>query len=186
MIGVCNELYKEKEYEFYVVKAEETMIPREKYDIVTAAGVINWVNKERFLENMNRVTVLNGLIVIYDFWITDNMGDGSTAYTAWYNDTYLQRFPKPPRQENIWQQSDLPGNFTMEKQVRYNMTYEFTLENFVDFMMIQSNVNVQIERGQEAEEEVRSWMYETLSPVFQGEIKTLIFTGYNWYIKKLA
>lgn len=115
MIGVCNELYKEKEYEFYVAKAEETMIPREKYDIVTA---------------------------------------------AWHNDIYLQKFPKPPRQENIWQQSD--------------------------FMMIQSNVNVQIERGQEAEEEVRSWMYETLSPVFQGEIKTLIFTGYNWYIIKLA
>ena len=184
MISVCNELYKKEEYEFYVAKAEETIIPRDKYDIVTAAGVINWVNKERFLENMNQVTALNGQIVIYDFWITDKMADGDTAYTTWYNDKYLQRFPKPPRQETIWQQSDLPENFTMENQVFYNMTYDFSVKDFVDFMMIQSNVNAQIEIGQKTVEEVKNWMYETLSPIFNEEGKTLIFSGYNWYIKK--
>ena len=167
MISVCNELYKKEEYEFYVAKAEETIIPQDKYDIVTAAGVINWVNKERFLENMNRVTALNGQIVIYDFWITDKMAGGDTAYTTWYNDKYLQKFPKPPRQEKIWQQSDLPENFTMEKQIFYDMTYDFSLKDFVDFMMIQSNVNAQIESGQKTVEEVKNWMYETLSPIFQ-------------------
>ncbi len=184
MIRVCNELYKNEEYEFYVAKAEETIIPECKYDIVTAAGVINWVNKERFLENLNQVTALNAQIIIYDFWITDKM-TANAAYTVWYNNQYLQKFPKPPRQENIWQQSDLPGNFVMEKQIFYDMTYDFDLEDFVDFMMIQSNVNVPVERGETTVEEVKNWMYKTLSSIFQGETKTLVFSGYNWYLKKV-
>ena len=33
-------------------------------------------------------------------------------------------------------------------------------------------------------EEVRAWMTERLSNIFTGEKKTLIFSGYNWYIQK--
>jgi len=73
MIGVCEELYKEAGYSFYVAAAEETKIPKVKYDIVTAAGVINWVEREKFLGNMQAVTGKGGLLVIYDFWITDKM-----------------------------------------------------------------------------------------------------------------
>ena len=41
MIDVCEELYSEDSaYTFYASKAEETKIPAEKYDIVTAAGLL--------------------------------------------------------------------------------------------------------------------------------------------------
>ncbi|MCM1202469.1 MAG: class I SAM-dependent methyltransferase [Bacteroides fragilis] len=55
MINICNHLYKDKTYHFYVAKAEETIIPVEKYDIVTAAGVISWVDREKFLNNASQV-----------------------------------------------------------------------------------------------------------------------------------
>ena len=64
------------------------------------------------------------------------------------------------------------------------MTYDFSLSEFVDFMMIQSNVNEKIENGIMTAEEVRAWMTERLSNIFTGEKKTLIFSGYNWYIQK--
>lgn len=54
MIEVCQQLYKDTNYSFYVSKAEENDIPSRKYDIVTAAGVINWVDREKFLKNMIR------------------------------------------------------------------------------------------------------------------------------------
>ncbi|WP_155832362.1 hypothetical protein [Butyrivibrio sp. MC2013] len=50
MVEVCDEIYgTDPTYSFYAAKAEETRIPNEKYDIVTAAGCINWVD-ERFHE----------------------------------------------------------------------------------------------------------------------------------------
>lgn len=35
-----------------------------------------------------------------------------------------------------------------------------------------------------AKAEVREWMTNTLLPIFQHEKETLVFAGYNWYIRK--
>lgn len=183
MIEVCNKLYKGDLYSFYVAKAEETSLPAMPYDIITAAGVINWVDKDAFLHNAESILKSGGLIVIYDFWITDIMEDVS-EYTKWYKEEYLQKFPKPFRKEYVWQQKDLGNAFLLLDQVSYQMTYDFSLTEFVDFMMIQSNVNEKIEKGIMTTEEVREWMTESLSNMFSGECKTLIFSGYNWYIQK--
>lgn len=155
MIEVCKELYgSDPAYSFYVAGAEETRIPKEKYDIVTAAGCINWVDEKKFMDNMAQVLKDKGVIVIYDFGITDRMA-GNDAYTEWYQNEYLKRFPKPPRKEDKWTQDDLPKGFVMEKQTEYDMEYPFKLDAFVDFMLIQSNVNAQIECGKIAAEQVR-------------------------------
>lgn len=184
MVEVCEELYgDDPAYSFYVAKAEETKIPEEKYDFVTAAGCINWVDEKKFMENMSDVLADNGLIVIYDFGITDRMA-GNEAYTRWYQDEYLKRFPKPPRKENKWTQDDLPEGFIMEKQTDYDMEYSFELDAFVDFMLIQSNVNAQIESGSISAEQARDWMIQSLSPVFCDEEKQLVFYGYSWYIRR--
>ena len=96
----------------------------------------------------------DGLIIIYDFWITDQMADNQ-EYTTWYQEEYLKEFPKPPRNEDIWTQKDMPDGFHIEKQVVYKMTYQFSLEEFIDFMMIQSNVNAKIASREKTQEEGR-------------------------------
>ncbi len=125
----------------------------------------------------------NGVVVIYDFGITDRMVENDD-YTRWYRDKYLIRFPKPPRKENKWTQSDLINGFVMEKQTEYDMEYFFTLDEFVYFMMIQSNVNAQIESGRVSADEIRKWMIESLTPVFDGRERQLVFYGYSWYIRR--
>lgn len=183
MVEVCKELYTDLDFEFYVAAAEQTRIPAEPYDIVTAAGVINWVDRELFLNNLQEVMAQGGLLVIYDFWITDKMVDGE-AYTHWYQEEYLRKFPKPPRKENTWCQEDLGKHFELKKQVNHQMQYEFDLNSFIDFMMIQSNVNAQIEEGNKTETEVREWMKNTLEALFGEDRKRLVFEGYNWYVEK--
>ena len=199
MVDACKELYGDNNaYSFYTAKAEETRLPKEKYDIVTAAGCINWVDEKKFMVNMADVMENGGLLVIYDFGITDRMTEKikpesgakvsqsaeSDAYTRWYNDEYLTRFPKPPRKENKWTQEELPEGFTMEKQTEYDMEYSFTLEEFVDFMLIQSNVNTKIESGTISAEEAKEWMTKSLLPIFDNKDRGLIFSGYSWYIRK--
>ena len=183
MIAVCKQIYKDSSYTFYVSKAEENKIPLIPYDIITAAGVVNWIDKDLFLNNAEKILDSNGLIIIYDFWITDRM-DNNYEYTEWVRDKYLKMFPKPYRKEDVWKQFDLTDAFKMEDMVAYDLKYEFSLDEFVDFMMIQSNVNEQIKKGFLSVEEIRNWMISTLLPIFSGQKKTLIFEGYNWYIRK--
>lgn len=183
MIAVCENIYKDSSYTFYVSKAEENEIPMIPYDIITAAGVVNWVDKNLFLNNAEKILSNNGLIVVYDFWITDRM-DNKPEYTEWYQKKYLKMFPKPYRKECVWNQNDLTDAFQMENRVTYDLTYDFSLDEFIDFMMIQSNVNEKIERRVLSVEEVKSWMLSSLQPIFNGERRTLVFEGYNWYIRK--
>lgn len=185
MIEVCKEQYTAAEgYSFYVSGAEEVTTPSEKYDIVTAAGMVNWVDEKRFLEAMKRVTSGEGLVVIYDFGITDKMA-GNPEYTKWYNEEYLKRFPKPPRKENKWGEADMIPGFVIEKQTEYEMEYAFTLDTFVDFMMIQSNVNSKVESGEIAETDAREWMRNSLEPIFENSEKQLVFCGYSWYLRRV-
>ena len=179
MIQVCKTLYNTPGFIFYTAKAEETKIPETPYDIVTAAGVINWVNKNKFLKNMKSVMANNSLLIIYDFWISDKMLEND-AYTDWYQNLYLTNFPKPPRNEETWHQEDMPDNFIIDKQFDYQLNYEYDIDLFIRFMMIQSNVNAQIETGHKTETEIHTWLKTTLEPIFQNKKRTLIFHGYAW------
>lgn len=180
MIQVCKSLYTAPEFTFYTARAEETKPVQTPYDIVTAAGVVNWVDRNKFLENMKLVMAKNSLLVIYDFWISDKMVEND-AYTEWYHSLYLPNFPKPPRNEDVWHQKDFPEGFVMKEQTLYQLQHEFNMDSFVRFMMIQSNVNSQIENGRKTEKEIQNWMETTLEPVFQGNMRTLVFEGYSWY-----
>lgn len=183
MIQVCKAFYNTPEFIFYTAKAEETLIPETPYDIVTAAGVINWVDKDKFLENMKSVMANNALLIIYDFWISDKMLEND-AYTDWYNNLYLTNFPKPPRNEEIWQREDMLDDFIIEKQFNYQLKYEYDIDSFIRFMMLQSNVNIQIDSGHKTEAEIHKWLKSTLKPIFQNKKQTLIFSGYAWICLK--
>lgn len=71
------------------------------------------------------------------------------------------------------------------KEVCGTEEYEFDQDAFIEFMMIQSNVNVKIEGEGKNILDVREWFEQSLEPVFRGEKRTVIFTGYSWYMEKL-
>lgn len=177
MVHICENLYNASGFTFYTAKAEETEIPQTPYDIVTAAGVVDWVEKGRFLENMKCVMAENAPLIIYDFWISDKMV-GNKAYTDWYQNQYLANFPKPPRNETVWEPNNMQAGFSLIKQTVCEMQYEFDVDSFIRFMMTQTNINSKIESGDMAEVEVHDWMWEMLNPIFQGQRRTLIFDGY--------
>lgn len=189
MVRVAKEVCGDgQEYDFMVSRAEEIPAVGGKYDIVTAAGVIQWVDREPFLRNLANIMEERGYVLIYDFAISGQMkGTEGKAYAAWWEERYLKEFPKPYRNEYVWTKEDVePYGFSMLGQVWYGMEYEFDMDSFMDFMMIQSNVNAKIEKGVRGAGEVREWFARTLEPVFcspaGSEKRTLVFTGYSWYM----
>ena len=184
MIAVARDVCASaEEYDFLVSKAEELPAFDKKFDIVTAAGVVQWVDKELFLKEMNNVMSDHGYLLIYDFCISDKM-KGCPAYTAWWHDDYLKEFPKPFRNESVWTKEDVARyGFLMKDQIRHEMEYEFDQDSFIEFMMIQSNVNARIEGSGNPIKNVRKWFEWSTTPLFQGGKRTVIFTGYSWYME---
>lgn len=60
-------------YDFHTANAKDTVIPETPYDNINSAGVINCVDKEQFMLNAEKILKANGILVIYDFEITDMM-----------------------------------------------------------------------------------------------------------------
>lgn len=184
MILAAKEMCGEKEYSFFVSKAENIPKPDKLYDIVTAAGVISWIEETAFLRNTSQIMEKEGILLIYDFWISDNMRE-VPEYTDWFHNEYLKTFPKPPRKEKIWKNEDVaPYGLLIQKQTTYQMEYEFDKDSFVQFMMIQSNVNAKIEGEGKNIEEVKKWFDNSLDKIFEGKKRKLLFSGYSWYIIK--
>ncbi len=183
MVTVARRRYPAPVYTFLTGSAEELVPAEDLYDIVTAAGVTNWLDEERFLENLGGVLHSGGMLLLYDFWITDRM-EGSADYSAWWHKQYLRRFPIPVsgkgagRREWSEDRAALLG-FALERQESFVIPHSFEQEAFVRFMLLQSNVNARIGEAGEILEESRRWFDTTLTPVFQGEEKTLLFDG--WY-----
>ena len=168
--------------DFFTSQAEEIPIPTHQYDIVTAAGVIQWVEQEAFLKKMQQILEKKGVLAIYDFCISDKM-IGKEAYTEWWHQKYLKNFPKPKRNEHVWTNEEVSKyGFQMYKQIKFELTYEFTLSTFIEFMLIQSNVNSKIEGEGQDINTIREWFGESLKEIFEGRPQTLIFEGYSWYI----
>ncbi len=183
MIKAAKELCGDDGYSFAVCRAEkiESETP---YDIVTAAGVVNWVRQGAFLRNLHRYMAKDSCLVIYDFWITDQML-GVSSYTDWWHNRYLPKFPKSYWEEDEWTGDEVRRyGFSMGEYLELGMTWDFDLDSFIRFMMIQSNVNEQIEKGMITEEAARQWFEESLRPIFGGKIGKLVFDGYIWYLKR--
>ena len=184
MIQAASALYDEDGYQFQVCKAEEIEATAGSIDIVTAAGVMNWVDETRFLPLLHTILTDHGLFLLYDFWITDQMEQNS-AYTDWWHHEYLVQFPKPKRKEERWTQKDV-GKYGLQLvlQEEYKTTFEMDKEHFIRFMLLQSNVIAQVEEKGRDLEQVQTWFYDTLSKFWDEERQKLVFQGYNWYITR--
>ncbi len=184
MVQAAAALYTEEGYNFRQSKAEEIEAAPGTFDIVTAAGVINWVDESKFLPLMGSIMKRNGILLIYDFWITDEM-EGKDGFTEWYQKQYLTSFPKPPRKENIWTDEDVRPHFKIFLQENYKTSYPMDKEQFIRFMLLQSNVTAQVEEKGRSLDEVRNWFETTLTPFFkENQKEKLVFAGYNWYLRK--
>ena len=183
MILAAKEMCPEKDYTFFVSKAEETPVPDIPYDIVTVAGALPWIEEGAFLKNLHSI-INRGMVLIYDFWISDRMID-IPEYTDWYHNEYLEKFPKPPRNEMMWTNELVrPYGFQMQKQSTLQLEYTFKMEDFIKFMMLQSNVSTKIEGLGQNEEEIKAWFEDSLRNIFDLQERVLLFYGYSWLLRK--
>lgn len=183
MIAVA-EASGHKQVTYRHAPAEALPFEAESFDLITACGSINWIDRAKFFLEARRVLREPGWVILYDNFITDQMRENE-AYTQWYREHFLLRYPKPPRDERPLTQSECAGYGFAFSQEAYTNELTWSREAYIEFMLTQSNVIVAVDMGDEALSEARAWMHATLKPIVPDDEKaTFLFRGYIWYMQK--
>ncbi|MEZ4861172.1 MAG: class I SAM-dependent methyltransferase [Caldilineaceae bacterium] len=167
---------------FYCAPAEELPFAAQSFNLLTVCGAINWIDRSRFLPEAQRVLQEKGWLVIYDNFITDRMQE-NRAYTAWHQEQFLARYPKPPRDETPLTSAEAANYGFTFAQETYTNELAMSRAQYVEFMLTQSNVIAAVEMGEESLTAAREWMNTSLAGIIPDPAGTFLFGGYLWYLQ---
>jgi SAM-dependent methyltransferase len=163
---------------FVVGQAERLPFTARSFDLVTAAGSLNYTDLPSALAEIARVLTPDGTFLLYDFSVGRSSVSGDEL-AHWF-DSFEQRFPWPPG----WQPFDvreLPlGEYGLrlldytDIEIRLPMAFD----PYLRYMLSEVNVDNAIALGACGAEEARDWCRETLEAVFADGEVTVVIPGY--------
>jgi len=112
---------------------------------------------------------------------------GVEAFSKWYPEVYLKKFPAPKRNNNYnWTNENLVSkNFTLDKEEEFKNPIVYTKNELIGYFSTQSNITAVIEDGQMTYNEVENWLNNELSPFYStNNTRTLNFGNWIKYIHK--
>jgi SAM-dependent methyltransferase len=163
---------------FVIGRAEQLPFAATSFDLVTAAGSLNYTDLPSALAEIARVLTRDGTFLLYDFSVGRHSVTGDEL-ADWFT-TFEQRFPWPPG----WQPFDvreLPlaayGLHLLDYadvETRLPMAFDAYLR----YMLSEVNVDDAIARGACSPAAAVDWCRDTLEPVFANGQMTVVIPGY--------
>ena len=169
---------------FVIAQAERLPFAAGSFDLVTAAGSLNYSDLPSAFAEVARVLSPAGTFLLYDFSPGPRAANGEDLAT-WF-DSFEQRYPWP----DGWQPFDVRElplttygldllSYT-EVEARLAMTFDAYLR----YMLSETNAEHAIASGACSADEVRDWCRETLKPVFANGDVTVVIDGYIATIRR--
>jgi SAM-dependent methyltransferase len=163
---------------FVIGRAERLPFAAGSFDLVTAAGSLNYTDLPSALAEIARVLTPDGTLLLYDFSVGRRSAVGD-ALAAWFA-SFEQRFPWP----RGWQPFDVHElalaayglrllHFT-DVEIRLPMAFDAYLR----YMLSEVNVDHAIAQGAYSAEQARDWCQRTLKAVFADGELTVVIPGY--------
>jgi SAM-dependent methyltransferase len=163
---------------FVVAEAERLPFAGASFDLVAAAGSLNYADLPSAFAEVARVLTPDGTFLLYDFSPARRSVRGDDL-ERWFA-SFEQRFPWPAG----WQPFDvreLPlGGYGLrllqyaDVEARLPMTFDAYLR----YMLSETNVEHAIARQACSAEQARDWCRETLTAVFADDEVTVVIPGY--------
>jgi SAM-dependent methyltransferase len=165
---------------FVVARAEQLPFAAASFDLVTAAGALNYVDLRAFLPELARVLAARGLMVIYDFSPGRRLaGDG--ALDAWYAEFERRHPPKPGYDMDVRAIAFEPAGLRLEAIEPFTVSVPMTAAEYVAYALSESGVELAVERGA-SEGEIQAWCESTLASVFDVRARDVLFDAYVAYV----
>jgi SAM-dependent methyltransferase len=163
---------------FVIGQAERLPFAASTFDLVAAAGSLNYTDLPTALAEIARVLTSDGTFLLYDFSVGRHSVNGNEL-ANWFT-SFEQRFPWPPG----WQPFDVRELPLVEYGLRLldhtdiEVQLPMTFDAYLRYMLSEVNVDNAIARGAHSAEEARDWCRETLQPVFAEGDVTVVVPGY--------
>ncbi len=167
---------------FVVAKAEQLPFAAQTFDLMTAAGSLNYADLDQFFPDAARVLKPSGVLAIYDFSEGRRLHDDHRL-EDWFA-AFKQRYPAPP------------GYALDVKALHYSRyglqlyAYEelevavpMTLSSYLSYALSEAGVELAISHGT-PEEEIRAWCHSTLSDIFDETPRDVMFDVYVAYVNR--
>jgi SAM-dependent methyltransferase len=149
--------------------AEQLPFADSSFELITAAGSLNYCDEARAFPELLRVLAESGWLVVYDFSPGRRMR-GSRALEEWFAE-FQQRYPPPPAGPAL-----APG-YGGGRWEKFEGALELDERFYARYMMTETCVAEAVREGANPHE-IRAWIEESLRPVFAGRPREVVFDGY--------
>lgn len=163
---------------FVIGQAERLPFAADSFDLVTAAGSLNYAELPLALAEIARVLSRDGTFLLYDF-STGRRSAGGDKLASWFT-LFEQRFPQPSGWEPL-DVRELPLAAYGLRLLRYadvETRLPMTFDAYLRYMLSEVNVDTAIARGTCSAAEASDWCRGTLNAVFEDGDVTVIIAGY--------
>lgn len=165
--------------------AEALPLPDSSFDLMTVALGLHWLDRSRFFTEARRVLRPGAWLVNYGHGFTGQMR-GNPAFSTWNHESYLKRYPTPPRNHSPFTKADAAQEgFDFVSTEDFTNDIRFSVEELACYLSTQSNMIAAVEGGHETIEEALEWLVSELQPLFGGEPREFNFAGSIWYLRKV-
>ncbi|HXC82003.1 MAG TPA: methyltransferase domain-containing protein [Trebonia sp.] len=164
---------------FVIGQAERLPFAAGSFDLVSAAGSLNYADLSSALAEIARVLTSDGTFLLYDFSVGRRSVSGNEL-ADWFA-SFQQRFPWP---SDGWQPFDVRESPLVAYGLRLldytgvECLLPMTLDSYLRYMLSETNVDNAIARGASSAEEVREWCRGTLEAVFANGEVTVVIPGH--------
>lgn len=167
---------------FLVGRAETLPFEAEVFDLITAAGSINYMDLDLFFPGAARVLAPSGLLIIYDFSGGRQMA-GDQRLHEWFA-RFERCYPSQPNYALDVRNFDFCRfGFRLEAYKEMEIIVPMIFNAYLSHVLSETRVQLAISRGV-AESEIRSWCQHTLKEMFEDVLRDVSFNAYVAYVSR--
>ena len=158
---------------FVGARAEHLPFAAGSFDLVTAAGSLNYVDPGEFLPELGRVLAPDGVMVVYDFSAGRRLRV-SRGLEDWYAEFERQFPPKPGYEMDVRALDYAAAGLRLASYAEFEVAVPMTRRSYVDYAMSETGAELAVARGV-TEAGLRAWCESTLAGVLGDAPRDVLF-----------
>ncbi len=167
---------------FVVGRAEQLPFADAAFDLMTAAGSVNYSDLALFLPEAARVLARHGTLAIYDFSVGTRLRDGADL-ERWH-DAFERRHPSPPGYHLDPQRLPYEANgLRLDGYEALEVAVPMNSRSYLQYAMSEANVELAIAQGAD-EHAIREWCRTTIETIFEDVSRDVLFDAYITYVSR--
>jgi len=161
---------------FLVGQAERLPVASRAFDLITAAGSVNYANLDLFFPEVERVLTEAGVLVIYDFSAGRRFAENDSLQ-RWYAEFEHRYPPQPGYALDVTALDYNQYGLRLSGYEPLEVALPMTFDAYLAYALSETSVEQAIKQGT-SEAEIREWCQRTLAEVFAADTHDVIFDAY--------